>query len=102
MRAWKKTEYPVERVFLYFRGHPAKLFATEHVAAQVKLGRRATRSIVASLVEAGKLESIETVSAKKWGRPRVMFRAVRGSADSFLQAELFKKLLRDPAVQVIR
>ena len=94
MRAWKKTEYPVERVFLYFRGHPLKLFTIEHVSAQVKIGRRPTRAIVRLLIDAGKLEAIETVSSKKWGRPRMMYRSIRNlGADSIKQAELFNRLL---------
>jgi len=102
VRAWKKTENRVERVFLYFRGHPVKLFTVEHVSSQVKIARRSTRAIVERLVEAGKLEAIETVSSKKWGRPRIMFRAIRGSGDSFLQRELFKKLLAHPNAKTIQ
>lgn len=93
MRAWKKTQVPAERVFLYFHGHPSKLFTTEHVAAQVKVGRVLTRWITWRLVDDGKLEGLETVSAEKWGRPRVMFRAIRAGGDSILQAELFGTLI---------
>jgi predicted ArsR family transcriptional regulator len=95
VRAWKKAESRGERVFLYFRGHPAKLFTIEHVASQVKIGRRQTRLIVKHLVEFGKLEGIETVSSKKWGRPRVMYRSIRAAADSIKQLEIFDKFLKD-------
>lgn len=95
MRAWKKTEYPAERVFLYFRGHPIKLFTIEHVSAQVKIGRRPTRAIVKRLIADGKLEAIETVSSKKWGRPRMMYRSIRTTGDSIKQLEIFNRFLKE-------
>ncbi len=92
MRAWKKAKLPVERVFLYFAVHADKFFTEDHVAAQVKVGRRRTRKIVAWLVARDKLESIETVSSSAWGRPKLMFRAIRSNAlnDTLAQEELFR------------
>lgn len=93
MRNWKKTKVPPERVFLYFHDHPRKLFTIEHVASQVKIRRVLVREIVERLLDRGKLEPIETVSAKKWGRPRVMYRAIHVGPDSIKQAELFNRLI---------
>ena len=93
MRQWKKTEVPPERVFLYFHEHPRKLFTIEHVTSQTKIKRVLVREIVEHLLDRGKLEAIETVSARKWGRPRVMYRAIHTGPDSFKQAELFSRLL---------
>ncbi len=95
MRAWKKAESRGERVFLYFRGHPAKLFTIEHVTSQTKIRRVLVREIVDRLVDRGKLEAIETVSAEKWGRPRTMYRAIHSTRDSFKQLEIFSKFLKD-------
>lgn len=92
MRRWKKAKLPVERVFLYFAEHADKFFTEDHVAAQVKVGRRRVRKIVAWLVAEDKLEAIETVSSFNWGRPKLMFRAIRSNAleDTVNQAELFR------------
>lgn len=99
MRNWKKTEVPPERVFLYFHDHPRKLFTIEHVASQTKIKRVLVREIVEHLLDRGKIEPIETVSARKWGRPRTMYRAIHTGFDSFKQAELFNRLLNDPDVR---
>ena len=90
MRAWKTAENDPERVYLYFREHRDKFLTEDHVAAQIKLGRRRTRRIVAWLVLEAKLEAVDTVSAFRWGRPKKMFRAARGADDSLLQLELFR------------
>ncbi len=101
MRHWKKTEVPPERVFLYFHDHPRKLFTVEHVTSQTKIRRVLVREIIEHLLDRGKLEAIETVSARKWGRPRVMYRAIHTGPDSFKQAELFSRLLADPDVRLL-
>lgn len=89
MRAWKSAETDPEKVFLYFREHADKFFTEDHVAAQVGIGRKRTRIHVAALVDLGKLEAVDTVSSMKWGRPKVMFRSLRGTAwDCLLQDEL--------------
>ncbi len=89
MRAWKGAETDPEKVFLYFREHADKFFTEDHVAAQIKVGRRRTRRIVAWLVIEAKLESIETVSSFAWGRPKKMFRAHRND-NTLNQVELFR------------
>lgn len=99
MRNWKKTEVPPERVFLYFHGHPAKLMTIEHVASQTKIQRVLVTEIVAHLIDRGKLEAIETVSSRKWGRPRIMYRAMHHGRDSFKQGVLFRKMLELPNVR---
>lgn len=88
MRSWRTAPSDAERVFLYFRGHPDKFLTEDHVAAQIKLGRRRTRRIVAWLVREAKLEAVDTVSSYGWGRPKKMFRAIRTSNDSVFQLEL--------------
>jgi len=93
VRNWKKTLVPPERVFLYFHAHTGKLLTIEHVASQVKIQRVLVIEIVAHLIDRGKLEAIETVSSKKWGRPRIMYRAIHHGRDSFKQSELFRKML---------
>ncbi len=90
MRAWKGAVTDPEKVFLYFRDHADKFFTEDHVAAQIKVGRRRTRRIVAWLVAEAKLETIETVSSFRWGRPKKMFRAVRTNDDVLAQVELFR------------
>ena len=90
MRAWKKAATDPERIFLYFREHPEKFFTEDHVAAQVKVGRRRTRRIVAWLVIEAKLEAVDTVSSFRWGRPKKMFRAIRTNDDSIRQLEVFR------------
>lgn len=90
MRAWKSAATDPEKVFLYFREHADKFFTEDHVAAQIRVGRRRTRRIVAWLVAEAKLESIETVSSFAWGRPKKMFRAVRTTEDEIRQVELFR------------
>jgi hypothetical protein len=93
VRSWKTAASAPERVFLYFRAHPDKLMTPEHVAAQVKLGRRKTRRIVDWLVREAKLEEIDTVSSFGWGRPKKMFRPVRTNDDSLAQLEVFRDAL---------
>lgn len=90
MRAWKREADPRTRVFKYFREHPDKFFTEDHVAAQVGIGKRRARRLVHELAGAGKLETVETVSSARWGRPKLMFRSVRSSWDSIAQAEAFK------------
>lgn len=90
MRSWKSATSDAERVFLYFREHPDKFLTEDHVAAQVKLGRRRTRRIVGWLVREAKLEAVDTVSSFRWGRPKKMFRAIRSSPDNVLQLEVFR------------
>ena len=75
---------------MYFREHPDKFLTEDHVAAQIKLGRRRTRRIVAWLVREAKLEAVDTVSSFRWGRPKKMFRAVRTTEDSIAQLEIFR------------
>ncbi len=91
MRAWKKTDVPDERIFLYFRDHADKFLTEDHVAAQVGIGKRRTRRIVHELAAAGKIQAVETVSSSRWGRPKLMFRACRHLAlvDSVRQSEIF-------------
>ena len=93
MRRWKKADSDPERVFLYFREHPDKFLTAEHVAAQIKIGRRRCRRIVAWLVLEAKLEAVDTVSSRLWGRPKKMFRAVRTNEDSIRQLEVFRDSL---------
>ncbi len=90
MRSWRSASSDAERVFLYFRGHADKFLTEDHVAAQIKLGRRRTRRIVAWLVREAKLEAVDTVSSRRWGRPKKMFRAIRSSDDSVFQLELVR------------
>ena len=90
MRSWKSASSDPERVFLYFREHPDKFLSEDHVAAQIKLGRRRTRKIVAWLVAEAKLEAVDTVSSFRWGRPKKMFRAIRSTDDSVFQLEVFR------------
>lgn len=90
MRSWRTADNDPERVFLYFREHPDKFLTPEHVAAQIKLGKRRTRKIVAWLVREAKLEAIDTVSSKGWGRPKKMFRAIRTTEDALAQLEVFR------------
>ena len=89
MRAWKSAVTDPEKIFLYFQEHADKFFTEDHVAAQVKIGRRRTRKIVGWLTAEAKLESVDTVSSFAWGRPKRMFRANRAE-DSILQVELFR------------
>ncbi len=89
MRKWKGIHDPPLKIWTYFREHPDKFFTEDHVAAQVGIGRRRTRKIVGELVDRGKLEAVETVSSPRWGRPKLMFRSLRGTAwDCLNQAEL--------------
>ncbi len=90
MRKWKGIHDPALKIWTYFREHPDKFFTEDHVAAQVKIGRRRTRRIIAWLVAEAKLETIETVSSFRWGRPKKMFRAVRTNDDVLAQVELFR------------
>ncbi len=90
MTSWVIAGSDVERVFLYFREHPDKFLTEDHVAAQIKIGRRRCRRIVAWLVLEAKLETIDTVSSYRWGRPKKMFRAIRSSPDNVLQLEVFR------------
>ncbi len=89
MRAWKSAVTDPEKIFLYFQEHADKFFTEDHVAAQVRVGRRRTRKIVAWLVAEAKLEAVDTVSSFRWGRPKKMFRANRAE-DSIRQVELFR------------
>ena len=89
MRAWKAIADPDLRIWTYFREHPDKFFNEDHVAAQVGIGKRQTRRRIHELAEAGKIEAVETVTSARWGRPKLMFRSVRGSAwDCLTQAEI--------------
>jgi predicted ArsR family transcriptional regulator len=89
VRRWKSIQDPALKIWTYFREHPDKFFNEDHVAAQVGIGRRRTRRLVAELVGQGKLEAVETVSSPRWGRPKMMFRSVRGTAwDCLNQAEI--------------
>lgn len=88
MRAWKREPDPLARIFKYFREHPDKFLTEDHVAAQVGLGKRRTRKLVHELAQAGKLEGVETVSSRAWGRPKMMFRATRSSWDHIRQSEI--------------
>jgi predicted ArsR family transcriptional regulator len=92
VRSWRTAENDPERVFLYFRAHPDKFLTPEHVAAQVKIGKRRARRIVTFLVREAKLEAVDTVSSKGWGRPKKMFRAVRTNDDTLAQLEVFRKV----------
>ena len=89
MRAWKSAATDPEKIFIYFREHADKFFTEDHVAAQVHVGRRRTRRIVAWLVIEAKLESIETVSSLAWGRPKKMFHATSKN-NTLNQVELFR------------
>lgn len=100
MRRWKRGKGAEERVFLYFRDHANKFFTPEHVAAQVGVGRRRGREIVASLERIGKLEGVDTISTKMWGRPRRMYRAIRTTEDSLRQLEAFTTALKSSGLAV--
>lgn len=78
MRRWKRAANAPEKIYLYFREHADVFFTEDHVASQVNVGRRRTRKIIAWLVTEAKLEVVDTVSSFRWGRPKKMFRAVRG------------------------
>lgn len=93
MRSWKRATNDPERVWLYFREHADKFLTEDHVAAQVKIGRRRCRRIVSWLVAEAKLEAVDTVSSFRWGRPKRMFRAVRTSDDAVRQLEVFRDAL---------
>lgn len=96
MRSWRGADHPTERVYLYFRAHPHNFFTPEHVAAQIKIARRLARKIISDLEQMGKLEGVNTVSSYRWGRPRKMWRSMRGQAtamDSLAQLEAFRKAL---------
>lgn len=93
MRAWRTAATDAERVFIYFREHADKLLTEDHVAAQVKIGRRRCRRIVAWLVREGKLEAVNTISSRGWGRPKKMFRPVRTNSDNIDQLEVFRNSL---------
>lgn len=93
MRSWKNAAAPVDAVFLYFRAHPTTFFTPEHVAHQVKVGRRATRRIVHVLEKLQKLEGVDVVTALRWGRPKRYFRAMRTADDSLDQLEVFQDAL---------
>ena len=95
MRSWRTAATDPERVFLYFREHPNKFLTEDHVAANIKLGRRRTRKSVAWLVREAKLEAVDTVSSFGWGRPKKMFRAIRTSNDSIFQLELVRNAVAD-------
>lgn len=89
MRKWKGIHDPDLKIWTYFREHPDKFFNEDHVAAQLGIGKRQTRKRIHELVSRGKLESVETVTSALWGRPKLMFRSVRGTAwDCLNQAEL--------------
>ena len=88
MRRWKAIQDPSVRIFTYFREHPDKFFTEDHVAAQVGIGKRRARRLVHELAAAGKLEAVETVSSARWGRPKLMFRAIRSSWDCVTQVEV--------------
>ena len=90
MRRWKGAPNAPEKIYLYFREHADVFFTEDHVAAQVNVGRRRTRKIVAWLVTEAKLEVVDTVSSFRWGRPKKMFRAIRTSEDSIRQLEVFR------------
>lgn len=102
MRAWKKQVDATKRIFLYFRAHPFKFFTSEHVAAQTKITKKATRQIIAELENIGKLEGVDTVSSKWWGKPRRMWRSVRGGSDSLHQLEVFndRQAVKQPVEEV--
>ena len=87
MRKWKREPDPQTRVFLYFQEHPNKFFTPEHVASQIGVGRRKVRGLIEYLEAIGKLEGVDTISTKFWGRPRRMFRAIR-SGNTLGQGEL--------------
>lgn len=93
MRAWKGARNDTEKVFLYFHAHTDTFFTEDHVAAQVKIGRRRCRRIVAWLAAEAKVETVETVSAFRWGRPKKMFRAIRSNEDNLRQLEVFRDAL---------
>lgn len=95
MRKWKKADDPQSRIFLYFQEHPFKFFTPEHVASQVRVSRRKTRELIGFLEAIGKLESVDTVSTRFWGRPRKMYRAIRGSGDALAQLEIFNRAARE-------
>jgi len=88
VRRWKSIEDPDRRIWTYFREHPDKFFTEDHVAAQVGIGKRQTRRRIHDLAELGKIEAVETVSSRRWGRPKLMFRSIRGSWDCLNQEEL--------------
>lgn len=90
MRSWKNAETLVQRVFLYFRAHPETYFTVEHVVSQVKHTKNDVRRVIKRLCTLGKLDRIETMSAKKWGRSRWMYRAIRTADDSVDQLEVFQ------------
>ncbi len=78
MRKWKAEHDPQTRVFLYFQEHPHKFFNARHIASQVRIGRRKVQEIIEFLEALGKLEGVHCVTSKFWGRPRTLYRCVRG------------------------
>ncbi len=93
MRSWKTADTLAQRVFLYFRAHPEIYFTVEHVRGQVRRKKNDVRRVIKSLCALGKLDRIETMSAKEWGRPRYMYRAIRTADDSIDQLEVFQDAL---------
>jgi hypothetical protein len=92
MRKWKSEHDPQTRVFLYFQEHPNKFFNARHVASQVRIGRIKVKGIIEFLEALGKLEGVHCVTSKLWGRPRTLYRCMRGGPihDSIPQVEAFK------------
>lgn len=93
MRAWKGAQDDTEKVFLYFHAHTDIFFTEDHIAAQVKIGRRRCRRIVAWLADEAKLQAVDTVSSFRWGRPKKMFRAIRSNDDNIRQLEVFRNAI---------
>ena len=90
MRAWKKTRDKRERIFLYFQAHPKNFFSSDHIAAQVGVGRKRTRSIVLDLEASGKVEGVDLVEAEKWGRTRRIWRSLGCGIYPLRQVEIFE------------
>lgn len=91
MRKWKAEHDPQTRVFLYFQEHPNKFFNARHIASQVRVARRKVQEIIEYLEALGKVEGVHCVTSKFWGRPRTLYRSVRGGPihDSIPQVEAF-------------
>ena len=105
MRKWKAEHDPQTRVFLYFQEHPNKFFNARHVASQVRVARKKVQWIIDYLETLGKIEGVHCVTSKFWGRPRTLYRSVRGGPihDSIPQAEAFQadgQVIDDAPVQL--
>ena len=96
MRDWKKTDIPYVRVYRYFQAHETKFFTSEHIAAQIGVGRKQTRAIIQGLELAGKVEGVDLVEALRWGRTRRIWRSLGRGTYPLRQVEIFPAAYQGP------